>query len=204
MDSQSRTWNLQWCSLASKCDISGTTVQELSRRKTHHHAGRTYPAQWWSRCRQLSSAAASARPARPKVPGFFCMEGYRGNSHGFSHLWKETVTLVTMALAEPLVFGLSLRLCFLVFLSFQCLKTIQKIEKPRENDTISWNDLDGRLTKYESDCRALQGLNSIWKWKKIRAPSTVRQVALWERQLQSENLLQTARKGVGEAGSDFH
>ena len=30
---------------------------------------------------------------------------------------------------DPLLFGLSLRLCFLVFLSFQCLKTIQKIKK---------------------------------------------------------------------------
>ena len=60
---------------------------------------------------------------------------------------------------DPLLFGLSSRLCFLVFLSFQYLKTIQKIK--RENDTISWNYLDCRLTKYENDCRALRGLISI-------------------------------------------
>ena len=77
------------------------------------------------------------------------MEGYQGNLRGFSHLSEDTVTLVTMALArlvdrrragvksflplchkaewpsssihcDPLVFGLSSRLCFLVFLSFQC------------------------------------------------------------------------------------
>ena len=60
---------------------------------------------------------------------------------------------------EPLLFGLSSQLCFLVSLSFQCLKTIQKIEKGKRYDF--WNDLDCRLTKYESDCRALRGLISI-------------------------------------------
>ena len=37
---------------------------------------------------------------------------------------------------DPPVFGLSSRLCFLVFLSFQCLKTIQKIEKGKQYDFL--------------------------------------------------------------------
>ena len=37
---------------------------------------------------------------------------------------------------DPLVFGLSSRLCFLVFLSFQCLKTIPKIEKGNRYDFL--------------------------------------------------------------------
>ena len=37
---------------------------------------------------------------------------------------------------DPLVFGLSLKLCFLVFLSFQCLQTIQKIEKGKRYDLL--------------------------------------------------------------------
>ena len=125
-----------------------------------------------------SSAAASARPARPKVPGFFCMEGYRGNSRGFSQLWEDTVTSVTMALArlvdrqragvksflpvchkaewpsssircDPLLFRLSSRLCFLVFLSFQCLKTILKIEKGKRYDFLEWPRLS---------------IDEAWKW----------------------------------------
>ena len=37
---------------------------------------------------------------------------------------------------DPLLFGLSSRLCFLVCLSFQCLKTIQKIEKGKRYDFL--------------------------------------------------------------------
>ena len=49
---------------------------------------------------------------------------------------------------DPQVFGLSSRLCFLFFLSFQCLRTIQKID--RENDTISWNGLYDKSAKDRS------------------------------------------------------
>ena len=51
---------------------------------------------------------------------------------------------------DPLLFGLSSRLCFIVFLSFPCPKNVQKIK--RENNTISWEYLNCRLTKYESSC----------------------------------------------------
>ena len=37
---------------------------------------------------------------------------------------------------DPLVFGLLSRLCFLVFLSVQCLKTIQKIKKGKRYDFL--------------------------------------------------------------------
>ena len=37
---------------------------------------------------------------------------------------------------DPLVFGLSSRLSFLVFLTFQCLKTIQKIDKGKRYDLL--------------------------------------------------------------------
>ena len=66
---------------------------------------------------------------------------------------------------------------FLSVWAFSVWKLFRKSK--RENDTISWNDLDCRLTKHESDCRALRGLISIWKWKKFRAPSTVGQLALY-------------------------
>ena len=160
---------IRWAKLASPF-FGGEDDRKLPssfRGTMTTHAGRTYPAQWWSRCRQLSSAAVSARPARPKVPGFFCMERYRGNSRGFSQLWEDSVTSVTMAFArlvdrrragvksflpvchkadwpsssircDPLLFGLSSRLCFLVCLSFQCLKTIQKIEKGKRYDFLEW------------------------------------------------------------------
>ena len=93
------------------------------------------------------------------------MEGYPGNSRGFLHLLEETVTSVNMTLArlvdrprvgvksflgvsqkaewpsssircDPLLFGLSSRLYFLVFLSFQCLKTVQKIKKGKRYDFL--------------------------------------------------------------------
>ena len=37
---------------------------------------------------------------------------------------------------DPLLFGLSSRLCFVVFLSFQCLKTIQKIKNGKRYDFL--------------------------------------------------------------------
>ena len=141
------------------------------------------------------------------------MEGYRGNSRGCSHLWDNTGRSVTMALArlvdrrragvksflpvchkaewpsssircDPLVFGLSSRLCFLVCLSFQCLKAIQKIEKGKRYDFLEWPRLS---------------IDEVWKWlsssartyfdlkmEKFRAPSTFGQLgpcALRHRQL---------------------
>ena len=159
------------------------------------------------------------------------MEGYRGNSRGFSHIWEDTVTspwhwrvLLIVEERASRAFcrcvtrpsGLLLRSAvtrwfsdfhrgsvFLSFWAFSVWKLSRKSK--RENDTISWNDLDCRLTKYESDCRPLRGLISIWKWKNSAHPvlSGSWSCTLRRRQLQHENLLQTARKGVGEAGSDF-
>ena len=172
------------------------------------HAGRTYPAQWWSSCRQLSSAAATARPARPKVPGFFAWKGIgeiRADFRTFERrLWRQSpwhwrvllivdervsrafcrcVTRTSGLLLRSAVtrcFSDFRRGCvFLYFWAFSGWKLSRKSK--RKNDTISWNCLDCRLTKYESDCRALRGLISIWKWKKFRAPSTVRQLALYMR-----------------------
>ena len=153
------------------------------------------------------------------------MEGYRGNSRGFSHLWEDTVMSVTMALVRlvdcrragvksflpvchkaewPSSIRCDPLVCFLVFLSFQCLKLSRNSK--RENDTISWNDLDCRLTNNESDLSSSARTYFDWKIEKNSAyqvlsgswPCTLR-----SQQLQHENLLQTARKGVGDAGSDF-
>ena len=126
------------------------------------------------------------RQSRPGRRGLKCLDflygkGNRGKiPRGFSQLWEDSVTSVTMAFArlvdrrragvksflpvchkadwpsssircDPLLFGLSSRLCFLVCLSYQCLKTIQKIEKGKKR--LRFLGMEPRLS-----------IDEAWEW----------------------------------------
>ena len=79
---------------------------------------------------------------------------------------------------------------FLSFWAFIVSKISWKLI--RENKTISWQQLDCRLTMYESTFRTLLGTNSIYKWTNCRTSSGVRRLVLYSAScwLEHGNMLQ--------------